>query len=148
MIRTLTLFLLLSLSINSFATEGIITLRSKHDFIDTVDRLETVLRAKEVNIFTEVDHTASANKVGENLLPTLLVIFGNPAVGTQLMQCSQSVGIDLPQKILVWENAQGEVYLSYNDVDYLAKRHDIKNCRATLDKISKALHAIATLATD
>jgi uncharacterized protein (DUF302 family) len=85
--------------------------------------------------------------VGKDLRPTELVIFGNPRIGTVLMQCSQSVAIDLPQKALIWKDESGQVWLSYNNPQYLVKRHGIEGCEETVVKITQALRRFAQIAT-
>jgi uncharacterized protein (DUF302 family) len=97
------------------AEPGLISVKSSHDVKNTADRLETVLNEKGMTVFLRVDHTEGARKVGQELRPTELVIFGNPKVGTPLMQCSQTVAIDLPQKALIWQDESGQVWLTYND---------------------------------
>lgn len=79
-----------------------------------------------MTVFTRIDHSAGAKKVDKELRPTELVIFGNPKVGTPLMQCVQTVAIDLPQKMLIWQDEAGTTWLSYNNPSYLAKRHHIR----------------------
>jgi uncharacterized protein (DUF302 family) len=85
--------------------------------------------------------------VGKQLRPTELVIFGNPKVGAPLMQCGQTIGIDLPQKALIWQDDNGQVWLTYNDPLYLAKRHEIAGCEPVLDKVQNALKNFAQAAT-
>ena len=104
---------------------GIITLPSQHSVDQTVERLQTLLRAKGVTLFALVDHSGEAAKVGMKLPPTKLVMFGNPKAGTPLMLAAPSVAIDLPLKLLVWEDAQGKVWLSYNSPAYLQQRHGV-----------------------
>ena len=104
---------------------GIITLPSQHSVDQTVERLQTLLRAKGVTLFALVDHSGEAAKVGMTLPPTKLVMFGNPKAGTPLMLAAPSVAIDLPLKLLVWEDAQGKVWLSYNSPAYLQQRHGV-----------------------
>jgi len=104
---------------------GIITLPSQHSVDQTVERLTALLHAKGVTLFALVDHSGEAAKVGMKLSPTKLVIFGNPKAGTPLMLAAPSVAIDLPLKILVWEDAQGKVWLSYNSPTYLKERHGL-----------------------
>ncbi len=123
----------------SYAANGIISTKSAFDVPTTANRLEKVLAAKGMTVFARIDHAAGAAKVGENLRPTVLIIFGNPKVGTPLMQSSQSIGIDLPQKALVWEDESGKVWLSYNDPRYLANRHGINNREVIIKKIEKTL---------
>ncbi len=129
------------------ADSGIISVKSSHDVRITADRLENTLRAKGMRVFIRINHTEGARKVGGKLRPTEVVIFGNPKVGTPLMQCSQSAGIDLPQKALIWKDEAGQVWLSYNDPKYLAKRHGIKECVEVIKKIERALRNFAYAAT-
>lgn len=139
--------LLTSFSSYSFAADGVITIVSEHSVSTTLDNLETMLTSKGMNIFARVDHGAGAQKVGKNLQPTQLLIFGNPKIGTPLMQCQRSIAIDLPQKMLAWQDSDGKVRLSYNDPLYLAQRHgmDTENpCYPILEKVSKALGNFAT----
>ncbi len=129
------------------AAPGLISVKSSHDVKNTADRLETVLKEKGMTVFLRIDHSEGARKVGEKLRPTELVIFGNPKVGAPLMQCSQTVAIDLPQKALIWEDETGQAWLSYNDPQYLAMRHGIDGCNAVLDKVQTALKNFAQAAT-
>ncbi|MGB5748144.1 MAG: DUF302 domain-containing protein, partial [Desulfobacterales bacterium] len=107
------------------AGNGLISVKSSHDVKATADRLENVLKQKGMNVFIRINHAAGAAKVGKALRPTELIIFGNPKVGTPLMQCSQSVAIDLPQKALIWQDDKGQAWLTYNDPNYLAQRHEL-----------------------
>jgi uncharacterized protein (DUF302 family) len=131
----------------TYADNGIISIKSSHDVKTTVDRLDNILREKGMTVFIRINHAEGAQKVGKKLRPTELVIFGNPKVGTPLMQCGQSVGIDLPQKALIWQDESGQVWLSYNDPKYLASRHSIKECTEIIKKIEKALGNFARMAT-
>jgi len=137
-------FLFVSLA---YADNGLISLKSSYDVKKTVDRLEKALKAKDMTVFIRINHAESAQKVGEKLRPTELVIFGNPKVGTPLMQCGQSVAIDLPQKALVWQDEAGQVWFTYNDPNYLAKRHGLEGCEEVIKKIEKALGNFAKTAT-
>lgn len=121
------------------AENGLITLKSAHSVAKTADRLEKALTQKGMTVFIRIDHAQGAKKAGKTLRPTQVVIFGNPKVGTPLMQCAQTVAIDLPQKALIYEDVNGTVWLTYNDPAYLARRHAIKDCDMVLRKISKAL---------
>ena len=104
---------------------GIIDERSQHPVEQTVERLGALLRAKGITLFALVDHGAEAAKIGMTMPPTKLLIFGNPKAGTPLMLAAPSVAIDLPLKILVWEDAQGRAWLSYNTPAYLQERHGV-----------------------
>jgi uncharacterized protein (DUF302 family) len=138
------LFLLASLS---YADNGIISVKSSHDVKATADRLENTLRQKGMTVFIRINHAEGAQKVGKKLRPTELVVFGNPNVGTPLMQCRQSTAIDLPQKALIWEDQEGTVWLSYNDPNYLVERHGITGCTEVIKKIENALSNFAKAAT-
>ena len=140
------IFILLFSSLVS-ADNGLISIKSSHDEKITADRLERTLKMKGMTVFTIIDHAEGAQKVGKRLRPTVLIIFGNPKVGAPLMQCGQSVAIDLPQKALIWEDEEGHVWLSYNDPKYLAKRHGIKGCEEVIKKIENALGNFARKAT-
>jgi uncharacterized protein (DUF302 family) len=148
MVRTLlSFFIFFGLASVAVADSGLVNVKSTHSVKDTADRLEKALATKGMTVFSRIDHAAGAKKVGLALPPTELVIFGNPKVGTPLMQCSRSVAIDLPQKVLIWENDQGQVWLTYNDPAYLATRHAITGCEAVLEKIGGALQNFAAAAT-
>ena len=130
-----------------YADNGIITVKSSLEVKATADRLENVLKQKGMTVFLRINHAEGANKVGKKLRPTELVVFGNQKVGTPLMQCSQTTAIDLPQKALVWEDSEGQVWLSYNDPNSLVKRHGITGCAEVIKKIEKALNNFAKAAT-
>jgi len=104
---------------------GIIDARSQHSVEQTVERLTALLHAKGVTLFALVDHSGEAAKIGMTMPPTKLLIFGNPKAGTPLMLAAPSVAIDLPLKILVWEDARGRTWLSYNSPAYLQERHGV-----------------------
>jgi uncharacterized protein (DUF302 family) len=104
---------------------GIIDKLSHHSVGETVERLKGILQSKEVTLFALVDHSGEAEKAGMKIRPTKLLIFGSPKAGTPLMQAAPSVAIDLPLKILVWEDGQGRVWVSYNSPAYLQERHHI-----------------------
>ena len=105
--------------------EGIVKIPSRLSVDDTVDKLETILKSKGVTLFALIDHNGEAEKVGMKMPPTKLLIFGNPKGGTPLMLASPSVAIDLPLKILVAENSEGKVWISYNSPQYLKERHGL-----------------------
>src|SRR5450631_4083061 len=109
----------------AMAAQGLTTLPSSHGPKDTMDRLEAVVKAKGMTVFARIDHAAGATAVGLSLRPTEVLIFGNAKAGTPVMQSVQTIGIDLPLKALVWQDASGKTWLSYNDPGWLAKRHAI-----------------------
>ena len=102
---------------------GIVSLPSDRSVDATVDRLGNILQSKGVTLFALIDHSGEAEKVGMKMPPTKLLIFGSPKAGTPLMLASRSTAIDLPLKILVWEDQQGKVWVSYNSPEYLKERH-------------------------
>jgi len=104
---------------------GIVDKPANHSVDETVEKLKGILQSKGVALFATVDHSGEAAKVGMKMPPTKLLIFGSPKAGTPLMLASPSVAIDLPLKILIWEDAQGKAWLSYNSPAYLRERHSI-----------------------
>jgi uncharacterized protein (DUF302 family) len=105
--------------------EGIVKIPSHHSVDETVDKLKTILQSKGVTLFALIDHSGEAEKVGLKMPPTKLLIFGNPKGGTPLMLAAPSVAIDLPLKILVAEDSQGKVWISYNSAESLKERHGL-----------------------
>jgi uncharacterized protein (DUF302 family) len=109
----------------STTANGIIEKASNYPVDQTVDRLKAILQSKGVTLFALIDHSGEAEKAGMRMPPTKLLIFGSPKAGTPLMIAAPSVAIDLPLKILVWQDAQGKVWLSYNSAEYLQARHNV-----------------------
>ena len=105
--------------------KGIVDIPSSHSVGETVDKLRAILQAKGVTLFALVDHNGEAEKVGMKMPPTKLLIFGSPKAGTPLMLAAPSIAIDLPLKILVWEDAARKVWISYNSPEYLRERHGL-----------------------
>jgi uncharacterized protein (DUF302 family) len=104
---------------------GVVTIPSNHSVDETVDRLTNILRSKQVTLFALIDHSGEAAKVGMKMPATKLLIFGNPKGGTPLMLAAPSIALDLPLKILVAEDTQGKVWISYNSPEYLKERHGL-----------------------
>ncbi|SHL85802.1 Uncharacterized conserved protein, DUF302 family [Bradyrhizobium lablabi] len=130
------------------AVDGLTTIPSGFGPQDTMNRLETAVKAKGMTVFARIDHAAGAAAVGLPLRPTELLIFGNARGGTPLMQSVQTIGIDLPLKALVWQDASGKTWLSYNDPDWLAKRHGLGGeTEAAVKMMTGALAAVAKAAT-
>ncbi|MEL6557773.1 MAG: DUF302 domain-containing protein [Bacteroidota bacterium] len=128
--------------------KGIITKVSNQDFDNTYLKLkETIDNNPNLKIIAELDHQSNASNVGLALNKTKIILFGNPKMGTPLMQNSITAGLDLPQKILVYQNDQGIVNVTYNDPMYLKQRHGISGAQEILTKISGALDQITNLAT-
>jgi len=130
------------------AVDGLTTIPSSFGPKETTDRLETEIKAKGMTVFARIDHAAGAAAVGLSLRPTELLIFGSAKAGTPLMQASQTIGIDLPLKALIFEDAAGKVWLSYNDPGWLVNRHG-PGAAAThiADAMEAALGAVMRQAT-
>lgn len=147
-LRTISIFfLILFLLPSAYAAGGMVTMRSAHSVGDTADRLEAGLLKAGFKIFARVNHAAGAESVGLALPPTELLIFGKPQAGTLLMQSERTIGIDLPLKFLVWEDAEGQVMLGWNDPEWLAKRHGIGDKAPVINKIGGALRKFASQAS-
>ena len=128
--------------------EGLITIRSSHEPAETMRRLEAEVKARGMTIFAHIDHASGAAAVGLSLRPTDLLVFGAAKGGTPLMQSVQTTGIDLPLKALVWQDQAGVAWLSYNDPDWLAKRHSVgPEAGAALKAMGAALKSIAAATT-
>ncbi|MGA8570065.1 MAG: DUF302 domain-containing protein [Candidatus Binataceae bacterium] len=121
---------------------GIIDKPGNHSVDETAEKLQAILRAKGIALFALVDHSGEAAKVGMKMRPTKLLIFGNPKAGTPLMQASPSIAIDLPLKILIWEDAAGKVWVSYNSSTYLRERHHLP------EELERNIAVVETLAAE
>ena len=143
----LTALLIVSIAIPAQAAEGVVNVQSTFTVKETADRLESILIKKGMTIFNRIKHSEGAGKVGIELRDTELIIFGNPKVGSPLMRCQQSIAIDLPQKVLIWEDDKAKVWISYNDPGYLLERHNITGCEEIISKIEKVLAGIAKSAS-
>jgi uncharacterized protein (DUF302 family) len=128
--------------VSASAVDGLVVVKSPHGAKATMDKLEGIVKERGLNVFARVDHSAGATKIGKSLRPTEVLIFGNPQGGTPLMECGQSVGIDLPLKALVWEDAAGQTWLGYNDPAYIARRHKVAQC-PVVGNLQKALSGLA-----
>ena len=129
------------------AEDGLIIKQSNYPPGETLDRLQGALEKKGLTVFARIDHSAGASKAGMALPPTLLLIFGNPKMGTPLMQSSRSIGIDLPLKVLAWEDADGKSWVAYNKPDQLVGRHGITDRAEIVKKMTGALDNFTNLAT-
>jgi len=136
------------MSDHAMAIEGLTTTQSTFDPRETMDRLEAGVRAKGMVVFARIDHAAGAAQVGLALRPTEVLIFGNAKAGTPLMQSSQTIGIDLPLKALVWQDESGKTWVSYNHPDWLTKRHGLGDeVKAVVSAMAAALDSVAKMAT-
>lgn len=133
---------------NPQGVHGMIAIKSPHSVKLTMDKFEAAVKAKDMNVFARIDHAAGAQRVGQTLRPTELLIWGSPQAGTPMLLCAQTVGIDLPQKTLVWQDAKGDVYLAWNDPVHLVRnRHETPGCEGITGKVAAALQAFAAQAT-
>lgn len=144
-LRSLFAILLFTFGSLASAADGLVTVKSPHSAKDTMNRLEEIVKQRGITVFARIDHAAGAAKIGKTLRPTELLIFGNPQGGTPFMECAQSVGIDLPLKVLVWEDAASQVWLGYNDPAFLAQRHGVAQC-PIVENLRKALAGIVETA--
>ncbi|MFK5971340.1 MAG: DUF302 domain-containing protein [Candidatus Marithrix sp.] len=135
--------------LTGYSTDGMISIQSTNGSVaEVANRLESILSKKGLKIFNRISHSDGAKTVDLKLAPTELLIFGNPKVGTPLMQCNQTTGIDLPQKMLIWQDDKDQVWLTYNDPQYIAERHGISdNCAKVITKIGKVLNKLANAAS-
>jgi uncharacterized protein (DUF302 family) len=130
------------------AADGLTTMQSSFGPLETLLKLEAAVKARGMTVFARIDHAAGAAEAGLALRPTELVIFGNARSGTPLMQSDQTMGIDLPLKALVWQDAAGKTWLSYDDPGWLVQRHGMgREMDATVATLSAALNAVAKTAT-
>ena len=131
------------------SAEGLTTIPSSRGPKETLDRLEAGAKAKGMTVFARIDHAAGAAEVGLSLRPTAVLIFGAPKAGTALMQVNQMIGIDLPLKALVWQDAQGQTWISCNEPAWLAQRHALgPQAQGAVEAISAGLGAIVRAAAE
>ena len=123
---------------------GLVTIASARNTRETMDRLLAALKAHNMTVFARIDHAGAAHQVGMDLRPTEILVFGNPKGGTLLMQAAQSIGIDLPLKLLVWQDEAGKSWIGYNDPRWLAARHGVvQGHEKVLDAMTAALEAVS-----
>lgn len=143
----LTLGLLIgTFSMTTIAQNGLITIQSQHTVDVTADRFEQLVKDKGLTFFLRIDHAMNAKNAELTLRPTQVILFGNPVAGTALMNCEQSIAIDLPQKALFWQDENGKSWVSYNDPYHLRDQHNMKGCEPVLEKISGLLSALTSKA--
>jgi uncharacterized protein (DUF302 family) len=126
---------------------GLATLPSARSAAETVERLKALLAQKGIRLFADIDHAAEAKKVGLHLRPTHVLIFGNPQAGTPLMQSRQTIGLDLPLRVLVWEDEAGKVWLSYHPPSFLVQSHHVADRDEAVNAVDAGLAALARAAT-
>lgn len=144
--KILILTLALTFALPALAVDGVVNVASPYSVEETANRFEAILNKKGMTIFKRIKHSEGAKKVGIKLRDTQVIIFGNPKVGSPLMQCQQTIAIDLPQKAMVWQDATNQVFISYNSPSYLKERHQVKGCDEIFVKITKALAGLSKAA--
>jgi len=145
-ILVLLTLIVLSPTMSVAADKGLVNKKSQFGVKVTLDRLEKILRKKGITIVTRWSHDAGAKKAGITLRPTELLIFGNPKMGSHFFTSKQTAGIDLPMKALAWKDDKGQVWLTYNDPDYIANRHDINDRAKIVKKMTGALNNLTNFA--
>jgi len=145
--RILVLMIVFIFPLLAIAEKGVVTIESEYSVEVTSERFESIIKAKKFTVFSRIDHQKNATNVNLKIRPSTLILFGNPKVGTKLIQCAQSVAIDLPQKVLVWADSDDKVWLSYNDPEFIAERHNIQGCDMLINRISKVLSKLSLAAT-
>jgi uncharacterized protein (DUF302 family) len=138
--------LLLSAFAGGMQNDAMVRVRSARDFTQTVAALDSALTAANLRIFAKVDHAANARGVSMEIRPTTVFIFGNPQVGTRLMQCEQTVALDLPLKVLVWQDSTSAVWIGYEAPARTSERHSVQGCREVIDRMSAALAGLTKAA--
>lgn len=148
MIRYLSITALL-LATSSFAstTDSTISIESQYSAKETADRFVSIIKSKGLTLFARIDHQENAAGVDLKLRATEVIIFGNPKIGTLLIQCSQEAAIDLPQKVLIRKGADNKTWISYNNPEYIKNRHNIEGCDQVIKKISKVLRSLSNAAS-
>lgn len=139
--------LMLILSLSASATDSTISIESRYSAKETADRFVSIIKNKGLTLFARIDHQKNAEGVDLKLRTTEVIIFGNPKIGTPLMQCSQEAAIDLPQKVLIRKGADNKTWITYNNPEYIKNRHKIQGCDQVINKISKVLRALARAAS-
>jgi len=148
MLKISTLLICLLYSLQLSAAEGLINIKSRFKVPHTADRFKGVAQKGGLHIFKHIYHSNNAKSVGKTIRPTELLIFGNPNIGSELMACSPTIGIDLPQKLLVWQDEKEQTWMSYNNPLYLADRHKLDgSCKIHLNKIATAMAKLAKKAS-
>ena len=147
-----TIVLLISSALFSLqlaAAEGVISVKSRFKVAHTADRFKGVAEKQGMHVFKHIYHSENAKSEGKTIRPTELIIFGNPKIGSALMACNPTIGLDLPQKLLVWQDKQEQTWMSYNNPVYIADRHGLnKECRENLHKIAIVLEKLTSIAGD
>ena len=126
------IFIMIFTAFHLYAADGMQNVESEFSVKETSDRMEKILNEKGMTIFNRIKHSENAGKIGIELRETELIIFGNPKAGSPLMKCQQGIALDLPQKALIWKDENNKVWISYNDLRYLKKRHNVTNCEKVI----------------
>jgi len=145
---TLILIVTFLFSLQVSAAEGLIASKSRFQVPHTADRFKGIAQKNGLIIFKHIFHSNNAQSAGTTIRPLELIIFGNPKIGSELMKCNPTIGIDLPQKLLVWQDESEQTWIGYNNPIYIADRHNLsKECRTHLNKIANALAKFTKIAS-
>lgn len=140
-------FLVTLVNAETVQPDGLLVKSSQYSVSETLDRLENIIKKKGITVFARINHAQGAKNAGLALEPTELLIFGNPKLGSPLMQSQRTVAIDLPLKAIAWQDKEGKVWLGYNAPEYIAKRHGIKDQQAIVKKMTGVLNKLTDFAT-
>lgn len=146
--KNIVIAILLLTSCQAKSQENFIKVASKNSVSQTVEKLTNALTSKGLTVFDVIDHQKGAQNVAIELNPTTVVIFGNPKMGSKLMNCDQTIGLDLPMKMLVWQDNKGSVWLGYTSPKVLAQKYELDPCKDLLVKMEGAMHNFAQVATN
>jgi len=138
----LSLCVLALTAVNALADDGLVRKQSPHDVATTMDRLEDALTERGINVVARIDHASAAQGVELELRPTVLLVFGNPKLGTPLMQASPEMAIDLPMKVVAWEDDSGQTWIAYTDPAWLKARHGVQGKDQVFETMTGALGKI------
>lgn len=147
LMKTGIVLLLFLLTTVANAGNGLVVKPSAYGVAETLDRLEQIMKKKGITVFIRINHAQGAAGAGLTLAPTEVIIFGNPKLGTPLMQSQRTSAIDLPLKAIAWQDEEGKVWLAYNTPDFIATRHGITDQQATVKKMTGALNKFSDFAT-
>ncbi|MGL5335745.1 MAG: DUF302 domain-containing protein [Enterovibrio sp.] len=131
----------------SLASSGMVQLKSQYDLEQTAKRFMAIAQRNQITIITRIAHHKDASAAGKTLRPTYTILFNSPNIDSALLQCSQLAALDLPQKVLIWEDARGAVWFNYNSYSYLEKRHELERCKFPIKKFASSMQKMALEAT-
>ncbi|MGL4826521.1 MAG: DUF302 domain-containing protein [Vibrionaceae bacterium] len=131
----------------SMASSGMVQLKSQYDIELTAKRFMAIAQRNQISIITRIAHHNNASTAGKTLRPTYTILFNSPNIDSALLQCSQLAALDLPQKVLIWEDGRGNIWFNYNSYSYLEKRHELQRCNFPIKKFANSMQQMALEAT-